>query len=150
MSNNTIIVKNTLMLYVRQIFTMVINLYAVRVIVNVLGVEDYGIYNAVAGVVLLFNFLSTALASASQRFLSYDLGRKDYTNLVRTFSMTVYIYLFLSVTILVLSFYFGSWLLNNQLVIPAQRMDAARWAFYFALFSFFITITINYANIFNM
>lgn len=140
MSNNTIIVKNTLMLYVRQIFTMVINLYAVRVIVNVLGVEDYGIYNAVAGVVLLFNFLSTALASASQRFLSYDLGRKDYTNLVRTFSMTVYIYLFLSVTILVLSFSFGSWLLNNQLVIPSHRMDAAKWAFYFALFSFFITI----------
>jgi len=119
---------------------MMINLYAVRVIINVLGVEDYGIYNAVAGVVFLFNFLSSALASASQRFLSYDLGRKDYNNLVRTFSITVYIYLFLSVAILILSFSFGLWLLNNQLVIPAQRMDAARLAFYFALFSFFVTI----------
>jgi O-antigen/teichoic acid export membrane protein len=124
----------------RQIFTMVINLYAVRVVINILGVEDYGIYNAVAGVVLLFNFLSTALASASQRFISYDLGRKEYDNLVKTFSMTVYIYLFLSVAILILSFSVGLWLLENQLVIPAQRMDAARWTFYFALFSFFFSI----------
>lgn len=140
MTNSSIIIKNTLMLYVRQIFILVINLYATRVIINVLGVEDYGIYNAVAGVVLLFNFLSTALASASQRFLSFDLGRKDYNSLVRTFSMTVYIYLILSVVILALSSSFGFWLLNNQLVIPEPRMSAARWAFFFSLVSFFITI----------
>ena len=95
-SNNKRIAKNTLLLYGRMLVMMVISLYTSRVILNALGVEDYGIYNLVGGFVAMFNILRSGLVSATQRFITYDLGRGDITELNRTFSTCVLIYIVIS------------------------------------------------------
>ena len=88
MSNSTRIAKNTIALYFRQILKMLVSLYTVRVVLATLGAEDYGIYNVVAGVVTMFSFLSGAMATASQRYFSFDLGKEDAEHLKTTFSVT--------------------------------------------------------------
>ena len=85
--NTKRIAKNTLMLYFRHILIMLVSLYTVRVVFNVLGAEDYGLYNVVAGVVTMFGFLSSAMAAASQRYFSYDLGKDDKDHLKITFPL---------------------------------------------------------------
>ncbi|GHV72092.1 hypothetical protein AGMMS49928_27580 [Spirochaetia bacterium] len=86
MSNTSRIAKNTLMLYFRQILIMLVSLYTVRVVLETLGAEDYGIYNVVAGVVTMFGFLSGSMAGASQRFFSFEIGRGDFEQLKKVFS----------------------------------------------------------------
>ena len=139
-SNSKRIAKNTLMLYFRQILIMLVSLYTVRVVLNVLGAEDYGIYNVVAGVVTMFSFLSGAMATASQRYFSFDLGKNDTEHLKTTFSVTFQIYLLLAFAIIVLAETVGLWFVNNKLVIPAERMNAANWIFQAAIVSFLLTL----------
>jgi O-antigen/teichoic acid export membrane protein len=131
---------NTLMLYIRQIIIMLISLYTVRVVLNVLGIEDYGIYNVVAGIVALFSFLSSSMVTASQRFFSYAMGKKDDMLLERTFSLTFTVYIILSVGVLILAETIGLWYLRTQLVIPNGRMLATLWVYQFAMISFAITM----------
>jgi O-antigen/teichoic acid export membrane protein len=139
-ANNQRIAKNTLLLYFRMLLTMIVSLYTVRVVLNTLGVVDYGIYNVVGGIVVMFSFLSNTMASASQRFFAFELGRNDIFQLKRTFSMTLFIYAIIIVIILFLSETIGLWFLNNKLVIPVGRMDAANWIYQFAILSFVVTI----------
>jgi O-antigen/teichoic acid export membrane protein len=87
-SNSARIVKNTLMLYFRQILIMLVSLYTVRVVLNVLGAVDYGIYQVAAGVVSMFGFLSGSMATASQRYFSFEIGRGDFEQLGRVFSLS--------------------------------------------------------------
>jgi len=138
--NNKRIAKNTLLLYFRMMLTMFVSLFTVRVVLNTLGVVDYGIYNVVGGIVIMFSFLSNTMASASQRFFAFELGRKDFLQLKRTFSLTVTIYAFISIVVLLLSETFGLWFLNTQMVIPAERMEAANWIYQFSILSFLVTI----------
>jgi O-antigen/teichoic acid export membrane protein len=91
MSNTRRIAKNTLMLYFRQFLIMLVSLYTVRAILETLGAEDYGIYNLVAGVVTMFGFLSGSMAAASQRYFAFELGRGDYEQLKKTFSLNLFI-----------------------------------------------------------
>lgn len=143
--NNKRIAKNTLLLYFRMILTMVISLYTVRVVLNTLGVIDYGIYNVVGGVVAMFSFLSKTMASASQRFFAFEIGRKNTPQLKKTFSLTVTIYGIISIIVLLLAESIGLWFLNYQMNIPLERMDAANWIYQFSVFSFVMTImTIPY------
>lgn len=139
-SNNTRIAKNTLFLYFRMLLVMGVSLYTVRIVLKVLGVEDYGIYNVVAGIVAMFAFLSGSMASASQRFFAYDIGKKDDLKLKQTFSMSVTIYGMLAILIFILAETLGVWFLNNKMTIPTVRLYAANWVFHFAVFSFIITI----------
>lgn len=139
-SNNKRIAKNTLFLYFRMLLIMGVNLYTVRVVLETLGVVDYGIYNVVGGVVTMFSFLSGTMASASQRFFSFELGRNDLGKLKQTFSMTMQIYVLLGMVILLLAETVGLWFLNTQMNIPADRMDAARWVYQFAVLSFMLTM----------
>ena len=139
-SNSKRIAKNTLMLYFRQILIMVVSLYTVRVVLNVLGAEDYGIYNVVAGVVTMFVFLSNAMATASQRYFSFDLGKDDFEHLKITFSVTFQIYLLLAFIVVLLAETLGIWFVNHKLVIPDERMFAANCIFQTAVFSFLMTI----------
>jgi len=139
-ANNQRIAKNTLLLYFRMLLTMIVSLYTVRVVLNTLGVVDYGIYNVVGGIVVMFSFLSNTMASASQRFFAFELGRNDIFQLKRTFSMTLFIYAIIIVIILLLSETIGLWFLNNKLVIPVERIDAANWIYQFAVLSFVVTI----------
>ena len=101
--NNKRIAKNTLMLYFRMILTMLVSLYTSRVVLNVLGVKDYGTYNVVGGVVTMFGFFNGAMSSATQRFLSFDLGRKDYVQLRKTFNATQIIHIGIALLVFVLA-----------------------------------------------
>lgn len=140
LTNTLRIAKNTFFLYFRQILIMLISLYTVRVVLATLGAEDYGIYNVVAGVVVMFGFLSGAMATASQRFFSFWLGRGDSEKLRKTFSVTVCIYLILILIVVVLAETAGLWLVKNKLVIPAERMFAAIWAYQFSIANFAVTL----------
>ena len=134
------IAKNTLMLYFRQILILLVSLYTVRVVLNTLGAEDYGIYNVVAGVVTMFSFLSGAMATASQRYFAFEMGRGNEEGLQKVFSVTMTIYVLLALIIVILAETVGLWFVNTRLVIPAQRMTAARWIYQFAILSFMVTL----------
>ncbi len=138
--NTKRIAKNTAMLYFRMLFTMLVTLYTSRVILNTLGVQDYGIYNIVGGVVYLFSVLSGSIGSATQRFLSFEIGRKDFEQLRKVFSLTVTIHVILALIIFALAETIGLWFLITQINIPSERIDAAQWVYQFSVFSFVLTI----------
>lgn len=127
--NTKRIAKNTLMLYGRMLFSMVVSLYTSRVVLNTLGVEDYGIYGAVGGFVSMFWLISSSLSSAVSRFLTYELGRGDKDRLRKTFSTSVLVHLLLIAIVLLIAETLGVWFVNNKMTIPSDRLDAANWVF---------------------
>lgn len=139
-NNTKRIAKNTLMLYFRQILIMIVSLYTVRVVLNTLGAEDYGIYNVVAGVVTMFSFLSNSMATASQRYFSFALGQNDSENLKKYFSMSFTIYCLIAFFVLVLAETVGLWFVTQKLVIPVDRQNAAFWIYQASVFSMIFTI----------
>lgn len=138
--NNRRIAKNTLMLYFRMILTMLVSLYTSRVILNTLGVDDFGIYNVVGGVVSMFAFLNSAMSSATQRFLSYEIGKGDLIQLRKTFNATKVIHFGIAFFIFILAETIGLWFVKTYLVIPVERMDAAIWVYHFSVLSFMVSI----------
>ena len=140
MTNTSRIAKNTLALYFRQILIMLVSLYTVRVVLNTLGAEDYGIYNVVAGMVTMFGFLSGAMATASQRFFLFEMGKGNEAGLAHIFSVTLTIYAFLSIMIVIFAETLGLWFVCKKLVIPLERMTAAKWIYQCAVISFLFTI----------
>ena len=143
--NNKRIAKNTLVLYVRMLFLMAITLYTSRVILQALGVEDFGTYNVVGGFVILFSVLSKSLSSAASRFINFSMGKGDMENLKTVFSSTVFIHWFMAFTILILAEFVGVWFVNYKMVIAPDRLYAANWVFQFSLVTFcFNLITVPY------
>lgn len=138
--NSKRIAKNTLLLYIRLIFTMAVGLFTSRVILATLGVEDYGVYNVVAGFVMMFSFFTNSLGAAISRFLTYELGKGESSKLQRIFSTSVNVQLLLSVAILILAEAIGVWFVNNKLNIPADRLYAANWTFQCAILSFIFNL----------
>lgn len=128
-TNNRRLAKNTLMLYFRMALIMLVTLYTSRVVLNALGVDDYGIYNVVAGVVVLFSFLNSALMNASQRYLSIAVADKEMYSLQEVFSTCLLLHLLLCVILVVLAETVGLWFLNEGLSVPADRMNAAEWVY---------------------
>lgn len=139
-SNNKRIAKNTLMLYIRMLFLMAVNLFTTRVVLQALGVEDYGIYNVVGGIVALFSILSHSLSSACSRFLNFEMGRNNYERLRDVFSTSVTIQVALSVIFAILCEIGGLWFLNNKMVIPTERLIAANWVFHFSVLTFCVNL----------
>lgn len=139
--NNKRIVKNTMYLYMRMFVILFVSLYTSRVILQVLGVSDYGTYNIIAGVVVLFSFINGALTSATQRFLNFYIGRHDEEKTHDVFCMSMNIYIVLSVLFLILAETAGLWFINTQFNIPAGRMEAANWVYQFTVFSFMLNLT---------
>lgn len=137
--NNKRIAKNTLLLYMRMLFLMLVSLYTSRVILNALGIEDYGIYNVVAGVVTMFSVLSASLSSAISRFLAFELGKGNDERLNKLFSTSVTIQIIIAIIIIILAETVGLWFINEKLTIPDYRMSAANWCYQFSI----ITFTIN-------
>lgn len=123
-----------------MLLTLGVTLYTSRVVLHELGIEDYGIYNVVGGVVTLFSFLSGAMSSATQRFFSFEIGRNDIPQLHNVFKMSFNIYVLIIVVVIIFAETLGLWFLNSQLVIPPERLDAANWVFQCAIFSFCCTI----------
>lgn len=140
MTSTSRIARNTLFLYFRQILIMLVSLCTVRVVLNVLGAEDYGIYNVVAGVVTMLGFLSGAMATASQRYFSFDLGKGDTEHLRTTFSVTLQIYLLIAAAVIVLAETAGLWFVKSRLVIPPERTAAANVIYQAAAVSFLLTL----------
>lgn len=138
--NNKRIAKNTILLYFRMLFLMLVSLYTSRVILNALGVEDFGIYNVVGGVVAMFSVISSSLSAAISRFITYELGKGDQSKLNRIFSASVTIQLLLSLIIVVLIESVGVWFLNAKMNIPENRMVAANWILQFSIVSFVISL----------
>lgn len=125
--NNKRIAKNTLLLYFRMLFTMAVSLYTSRVVLNTLGVEDFGVYNVVGGVVAMFGFINGSMSSATQRYITFALGKGDKTWLQTVFSTTLQIHTLIAGIIVLLGETVGLWFLYNKMQIPADRMDAAFW-----------------------
>ena len=140
-SNNKTIAKNTLLLYFRMIVTMVISLYTSRVILQVLGVDDYGIYQSVGGIVGFLAFLNAALATGSSRFLTFGLGKGDADGLKKIFSTTLSAHLCLALIIVLVAETAGLWFLYHKLIIPPERMDAAVYTFHLSILTAFFTLT---------
>lgn len=139
------IAKNTGLLYVRMLVSMIVSLYTSRIVLRVLGVEDYGIYNAVGGIVGMMAFLNAALNTATQRYLSYEMGKNNQDGLNKVFSMSFWAFLLISVVGLVLAETVGLWFVTNKMVIPETRMSAALWVYQFSIVSFIINlITVPY------
>jgi O-antigen/teichoic acid export membrane protein len=138
-SNSKRIAKNTTFLYIRMMFVMIINLYAVRLVLNALGAEDYGINNVVAGVITMLISVSSVLSTATQRYYSYSIGENNLGRLRNIFSTSINIYALLSLIVIILGETVGLWFVNTQLVIPDERMNAANWIYQFSIFSFIIT-----------
>lgn len=135
-SNNKRIAKNTMYLYVRMLVVMIVSLFTVRIVLNALGTEDYGIHNVVGGVVTMFAFLTSTMNSASLRFFSYYLGKKDSKGLSDYFSMSFWCFAGLMLVIILLAETVGLWFVKTKLVIPAERMDAAMWVYHCSVISF--------------
>ena len=133
--NNKRIAKNTALLYVRMFFIMAVTLYTSRVVLQALGVTDFGIYNVVGGVVTMFSFINGSLSGASSRFITFALGKGDETELRRIFNCVVTIHYLIAAVIFVLAETVGLWFVLTQLVIPPERMTAAFWVYQSAVVS---------------
>ncbi len=128
-SNNKRIAKNTGILYLRMLVVMGVSLYTSRIVLNALGVTDFGVYNVVCGVVAMMSFLNGSMSLATQRFLASDLGRNDGLNITKTFSMAINIHVIISLIMIFLAETVGLLLLYYYLKIPAESLNAAFWIF---------------------
>jgi len=143
--NKQRIAKNTIALYFRMFLTMAIGLYTIRVVLKTLGVEDFGIFEVVGGIVAMLSFLSGTMASATQRFFAVEIGTENPQQLQRVFSLNVILYFLIAVVVLLIGETAGLWFFKTKMNIPAERMEAAFWVYHFSIFSFMVSIlTIPY------
>lgn len=134
------IVRNTGVLYLRMLFLMAINFYTSRIILQALGVDDFGIYNVVGGFVAMFSVLSKSLSGAASRFLNYEMGKGNYDRLSKVFSTTVTIQVVLAIGVALICEAFGIWFVNNKMVLASDRLLAANWVFQFSIITFCINL----------
>ena len=139
-SSNKRIAINTLLLYGRMLFLMAISLFTSRINLQSLGVEDFGIYNVVGGVVASFSIISGALGVAISRNITIEIGKGDLQKLNKVFSMSINIQLLIGLVVILIAETIGIWFLNTQMVIPTDRIMAANWVFQFSLVSFLIDL----------
>lgn len=139
-ANNKRIARNTILLYIRTILVMSITLYTSRIILQVLGVEDYGTYNVVGGIVTMFSLISGSLSNSIMRFVTYELGHGDKYKLKKIFSTGVNIQIGISFVVILLAETLGLWFLNYKMNIPADRMYAANWVFHCSVLTFVVNL----------
>lgn len=137
-NNNKRIVKNTVYLYIRMFFLMIVSLYTSRIVLQTLGVSDYGVYNVVGGFVSLFAILTNSLSNAISRYITIEIGRHDIKRANNVFCVSVNLLLLMAIIVLIVSELFGIWFINCHLNVPPSRLTAARWVFQFSLLSFVI------------
>ncbi len=140
-ATNKRIAKNTMFLYVRMMITMVISLYTSRVILQVLGVDDFGIYQAVGGIVGFLSFINSALSTGSSRFITFGLGEGNKGKLEKIFNTTLTSHILLALIIIGVAESLGYWFLHQKLNIPPERIDAAVWVFHLSILTVFFTLT---------
>lgn len=138
MTDNRKIAKNTILLYVRMLLIMAVSLYTSRVILEVLGIEDYGIYNLIAGFVTFLAFISNALVASMQRYFNVALGQDDIPRYKEVFSMSINILFLFCILIVIVGETIGLWFVNNQLDIPSGRQNAAFWVYQISIVTFIV------------
>lgn len=138
--DNKRIAKNTLLLYFRMLFMMIVNLFTSRVVLNTLGIDDFGIYNVVGGVVSMFGFINAAMSTSTQRYITFELGKGNFTKLQCIFSTSINIHALISVLIFLLAETIGLWFLYYKMVIPSGRLDAAFWVYQLSVFSTIVAV----------
>lgn len=139
-ANNKRIAKNTLLLYIRMLLTMSISLYTSRIVLKTLGVEDFGIYNAVGGIIAMFGFLTSAMSISTQRYITFELGKNDSKQINKVFNTSIIIHIFISIVIFIFAETIGLWFLYNKMTIPIERLDAALWVYQASIASSIILI----------
>lgn len=139
-NRNKRIAKNTLMLYLRQLLILFVSLYTVRIVLNELGVENYGIFGAVGGVVGLSAFLPGSLAQATQRFFSFALGEKDTERMKSTFSVNLVLYSSVALIAFIILQTVGFWFVSNQLVVPEARFEAVKTLYHYTALTFLVSV----------
>lgn len=139
-NNNARIAKNTFILYVRMILVLLVSLYSTRAILNALGVEDYGIYNVVAGFVSMFAFLNSSMTNTIQRFFNYERGRNDAKNLNKVYITSFQIQFLLAIITFILLELVGVWYISTKMILPPERLSAAMYVFQFSVISLFLLI----------
>lgn len=139
-NKNKRLAKNTIYLYIRMLFAVCINLYTSRLLLEYLGVEDFGVYNVVGGIVSLMMFVNTAMSGATSRFITFCLGKNDVLELKATISSAIQVHAIIALFILLIGESVGLWFVNSQLNIPTESMYAANWVYQFSLFSSVIAI----------
>lgn len=139
-NRNKRIAKNTLFMYLRMTVLMLISLYTVRIVLKNLGIEDYGIYNLIGGIVVLFSFISNSSAAATQRFLNFALGENDSEKVKKIYSQSIILHIFISLIFFILSEVVGLWAVNYYLNIPESRIFAANWVFQISLLTTIVGI----------
>ncbi|MGQ9427247.1 hypothetical protein ACXYTJ_16110 [Gilvimarinus sp. F26214L] len=137
---NKRIAKNTLMLYFRQLLILFVSLYTVRIVLDQLGVEDYGIYGAVGGLVALSAFLPGSLAQATQRFFSFALGEQNNERLAKTFSVNLTLYASVALIAFVALQTIGLWFVNTELSVPEGRSEAAKALYQYVTLTFLVNV----------
>lgn len=139
-SNNKRIAKNTIVLYIRMIFVLLVSLYSTRAILNALGVVDYGIYNVVAGFVSMFAFLNSSMTNTIQRFFNFERGNTTSDGLNRVYITSMQIQFMLGfITVLLLEI-IGPWYINTKMVIPIERLASAMCVFQCSVISLLLLI----------
>lgn len=139
-SSNKRIAKNTLLLYIRMLFILGVSLYTSRVVLATLGIEDYGLYNVVGGVVSMFTFISMAMANSTNRFITYALGKGDTEELKDVVAASCVINCVIALIILFLAETVGLWFLYHKMVIPEDRLVATGWVYQFSIAACLVTI----------
>lgn len=149
-AHNKLIAKNTTVLYIRSIFLLLVSLYTSRVTLQVLGIDDFGIFTLVTGVVQMFSLLKGALSGASQRYITYALGENNMEKLKKVFSTSITIHIFMGVAMVLLLETLGLWFLYNSLNIPEERINVASIVMQCAIASFFFNmISVPYDALIN-
>lgn len=141
-NSNAIIARNTIMLYIRMLVSLVISLYTSRVILQILGENDFGIYNVIGGVIVLFSFLTNAMTSSTQRFLNYSLGQNDPKKISIVFNTSIFAHLSILGIVLILGETVGLWFISTQLNIPLERYSAAMWVYQASIIATLINIMV--------
>lgn len=145
-ANNIRIAKNTLYLYLRTFLVMFVTLFTSRVVLQSLGVEDYGIYNVVGGIITMFSFISSTLSTASQRYITFELGKGSEGNMSKIFSICFFLHLGLAFIVVAIAEPAGLWFIYNKLLIPSDRLVAAVWVYQFTILSMilmFLSVPFN-------
>lgn len=139
-TNNKRIAKNTMALYFRMLFMTIIGLYTSRVILDKLGEVDYGIYNVVGGFVTMLTVVSGTMTTATQRYLSFEIGLNEKGNVRSVFSTMVWIHIVFAIIVLIIGETIGLWFLNVHMNFPPERFEAANWVFHYSLLTFLLQI----------
>lgn len=139
-SANKRIARNSLFMSIRMVIVLLISLYTTRVVLEVLGVEDYGVYNVVAGFVYMFTFLNGAMSSASQRFYNVELARNGTPGARLVYCASFKIHLILGLVIVMLVEPIGLWYIHHKMVLPEGQLDAALWVFHFSVGAMFFNV----------